>query len=111
MITKRLRKALTGATAEALDSDFVVPGTSGSQIVRCLIGRSLRHLCAELGLRHLTPHSLRHAFAVRAVNSGVNPAHIQRALGHSSLQTTDKYLRGLDGDVEALKAGFESFRA
>ncbi len=40
------------------------------------------------------PHMWRHTFAAFAVRNGANMKALQHFLGHSSLQTTDSYLRG-----------------
>ncbi len=40
---------------------------------------------------HITPHSLRHAFAIRAVAAGVHLRIIQMVLGHSSVKVTEIY--------------------
>ena len=50
------------------------------------------------------PHGLRHTFAADLVSEKVSLLHIQRALGHTSIATTEKYLRGIgyEETVEAL---------
>ncbi|MDC6367607.1 MULTISPECIES: tyrosine-type recombinase/integrase [Flavobacteriaceae] len=53
-----------------------------------------RKACREANIKkHVTPHSLRHAYATHLMDSGVSIRIIQELLGHNSLKTTMKYTR------------------
>ncbi len=105
---------LPALLGEGLDKhspeDYIVPGASGGLISRGVIGTRISDACVRARIRKLNPHSFRHCFAVRSVKNNVATPLIQRALGHSSLETTDMYLRGLDGDLDALRAGYANFK-
>lgn len=53
-------------------------------------------------LRALRPHRLRHTFATRLRQSGVDPAVIQSLLGHASLDTTGRYFRAGAAELAAV---------
>jgi site-specific recombinase XerD len=55
------------------------------------VQRCVRAAARPLGL-DITPHHLRHAYATHCLNGGQNPRAIQRAMGHSQLETTMGYL-------------------
>ncbi len=59
-----------------------------------LLGRKL----AILGVR-LSPHTLRHTFAVNFLQSGGDIYMLSRILGHSSVKTTEVYLKSLGVDA------------
>jgi hypothetical protein len=44
--------------------------------------RSLKRACKKLGLHHLTHHDLRHLFATRCIESGVDIPTVAKWLGH-----------------------------
>lgn len=55
----------------------------------------------EAGIEGLTPHDLRHTYATRLREDGLDPAQIQKLMGHSSVQTTARYFRASDDEVAA----------
>jgi site-specific recombinase XerD len=67
----------------------------------------LKRLARRAGVQsRVTPHQFRHGFAVWLARSGaVRLDQIQDFLAHESLETTEKYLRGLGGP-----AGIEDIR-
>ena len=74
-----------------------------SAYVRTLFPRLARKAGIE---RRVHPHALRHSFAFELASEGT-PLHvIQCQLGHSSVATTDRYIRHLNPSavVEAMKS-------
>jgi len=55
----------------------------------------------------ITPHSLRHAFAVHLLEGGTDVRTIQLLLGHRSLATTARYLRIATTQVCATRSPFD----
>ena len=47
----------------------------------------------------VTPHSLRHSFAVNCVKKGVSTASLKKILGHDRLETTEIYLNIMPEDA------------
>ena len=47
--------------------------------------------CQQVGLEGFTPHSLRHAYATRLMEQGVEVRVVQILLGHASIHTTEVY--------------------
>ena len=62
------------------------------------VSMTVRRRMIRAGIYTLTktPHSLRHTAAVRAIEAKVPIREVQVMLGHSSVETTEIYLRSLD---------------
>lgn len=59
--------------------------------------RDFKMLGQKIGIEgvRFSPHTLRHSFAVQYLKNGGNLEYLRRILGHTSLSTTQKYLRSL----------------
>lgn len=66
--------------------------------------RDLTAMCRTLGITvRVNPHAFRHCFAVSYVGNGGDIYRLSRILGHTSISTTQVYLRSMG--LEHLQAG------
>jgi site-specific recombinase XerD len=69
-------------------------GIPGRHISKDAVEQACQKARRLSGIRKpITPHSLRHGFAVHLLESGTDVRTIQLLLGHRSLATTARYLR------------------
>lgn len=60
----------------------------------------LYKLCERIGIDHFCMHALRHTYATRAIESGMQPKILQKLLGHASIKTTmDLYVHVTDDSL------------
>ena len=87
---------------DAGDPIFQTLGRHGPYEARRLTYKAIRHPCnpytrkTALIKRRVTPHTLRHTFAVSLLDQGVDLRTVQDLMGHSSITTTQAYLHTSD---------------
>jgi len=95
MLSPRLLDILRDYWRQARPKEWLFPGDLPGQPISTsaveLVCRKARDQ-ANIS-KPVTPHSLRHAFAVHLLESGTDVRTIQLLLGHRSLSTTARYLR------------------
>lgn len=73
-------------------SDVVFPSQRGAQMTRQTFWHRIKFWAERAGVKvHLSPHTLRHAFATHLLNHGADLRAVQMLLGHSSVSTTQIY--------------------
>lgn len=70
----------------------------------------LYKLCDEAGIERFCMHALRHTYATRAIESGMQPKVLQKLLGHASMKTTmDRYVHVTTDSMENAVRQFEAY--
>jgi integrase/recombinase XerD len=95
MLSPSLLQVLSDYWYKVRPKGCLFPGDiPGQPITYGAVELACKAAYARSGLsKPVTPHSLRHAFAVHLLESGTDLRTIQLLMGHSSLNTTAKYLR------------------
>lgn len=72
---------------------------AGMAMQRAVLGRLIKRIGKKAGIR-VTPHRLRHTAACMMVQNGMNAFTVQRILGHENINTTMRYVRAANIDME-----------
>lgn len=76
---------------DSVDSEWLFHNSRGERLNQTTINRVFK-LCCPKGY-NITPHTLRHFYAINAVSSGIfTIPEIANQMGHSSIKTTMRYM-------------------
>lgn len=100
----------SGQTKQLIMSDLVfINYRTGEPAKNSSYDTHLYKLCDEAGIKRFCMHALRHTYATRAIESGMQPKILQGLLGHSSIKTTmDRYVHNTDDSMLAAVRQFEA---
>ncbi len=84
-----------------VENDILFVNRSGERLSARYVQKLIEKLRNQLDLdKNFTPHTLRHSFATQLLMNGVDLRTLQIMLGHSSLATTQHYLKVTNKFVE-----------
>jgi site-specific recombinase XerD len=104
-LTSELKEILNHYLKHKSDDDFLFPANyDGStakyekyKTIRRRVNERLKLIAKDAGIeQHFTTYSIRHSWATIAKYMGISTAIISEGLGHSSLKTTEIYLKRFD---------------
>ncbi len=86
-------KHARGAFIKSEEKEILFTNFQGEPMSRQGFWKMLKGYVEAAGISEdITPHSLRHSFAVRQIESGVDLKKVQAMLGHSEVSTTALYM-------------------
>lgn len=93
---------------EVPDQGLLFVNRFGGKLCRIWVQQTMRFLARRVGITgvRVSPHTLRHTFAINYVRNGGDAFSLQRILGHSSLDMVKIYVSLADQDVAALYRKF-----
>ena len=86
-----LRDVRPGMISDASETALFV-NVSGGRMSRQGFWKILKHYKAKAGIeKEITPHTLRHSFAVHLLENGADLGSLQELMGHSDISSTQMY--------------------
>ena len=73
----------------------------GKPLTRHLAWATIKGHAESVGLRNVSPHTLRHSFATHLLQHGADSRSVQALLGHSDISTTQIYTHMTDQHLRA----------
>ena len=83
------------------DSEYLFANCSGQPMSRQGFWKLIKYYAKKAGIvEDITPHTLRHSFALHLLENGASVKDIQTMMGHADISSTQVYVQLLDSHVK-----------
>ena len=97
-----IRQVRMGMVAEPTEKALFV-NMSGSRMSRQGFWKILKHYQEKAGIdKDITPHTLRHSFAVHLLENGADLGSLQELMGHSDISSTQMYTQMINQKLKSV---------
>ena len=97
-----LRDVRPGMISDASETALFV-NVSGGRMSRQGFWKILKHYQAKAGIeKEITPHTLRHSFAVHLLENGADLGSLQELMGHSDISSTQMYTHMINQKLKSV---------
>ncbi len=85
--------------------EYLFTGRKGKSLTTATIQKVVEQAARRAQIfKPVTPHTLRHSFATHLLESGTDIRYIQELLGHSRIETTQRYTHVARGALRTIKS-------
>lgn len=95
---KALTKLLSKRHPQWKDNVPLFASSDGETMLEKSWGKRMRSYSKQLGVK-ITPYLLRHSSATLFLRNGGNAIALQRMMGHTSMEMTERYVHLVEGDI------------
>ena len=101
-LTVYLKDVRAGMVADPSESALFV-NVGGARMSRQGFWKLLKHYQAKAGIeKDITPHTLRHSFAVHLLENGADLGSLQELMGHSDISSTQLYTQMINQKLKSV---------
>ena len=96
-------KDIRGVMVSGSDEKALFVNISGSRMSRQGFWKILKHYQASANIsKDITPHTLRHSFAVHLLENGADLGSVQELMGHSDISSTQVYAHMVSSKLKSV---------
>lgn len=103
-ISDRAERAINAYLDARIDTNqaLFIANQTGARMTTCNVRTIFRTACKDSDFDNIHPHTIRHSYATKLLDKGVDIRYIADLLGHQSLDTTKQYTHYSNPKLKAI---------